>query len=436
MKVSEILYKSFLWRGVQFFLSFLINILLAHVLGADITGEFFTLIYIYTTIAYMLGFGLDLAFVYFISKNLINYNKVFKIIASISVITFAVSFITLNLLSHSYKFSFFSKEQFFYYGLIYVVSNVSFVLFTAVLIAINKYHIALITLVLGTLINIFLSLYFLFSKGETNWHNFFSIYFIIAFLQSIVLYGYILKIKNKAFPKISKSIKSVHIFKYALNKFFISILFLLATRWAIYGLSYSFVQQAVKGNYIQMFKMNEYMATITSFIYLPMIAISVNQQKNQSATMVSFFIRIVHTVLFIYSVFILIVQDFLFTTLFGATYGSMYELFYIMFPGLVALCASPFITGFFFGQKKMKYNLISAVIAVVLAVALYFPLLKLYGIKGVALSWSIALFGSYAYDIFILRKLYKVSSTELLLMKMTDFALISKTFKSILYKKR
>ena len=436
MKVSEILYKSFLWRGVQFFLSFLINIILAQVLGAAITGEFFTLIYIYTTIAYMLGLGLDVAFVYFISKKLISYSKVFKIVVSLSVIAIVASFFILNILSHTYKFSFFSERQFIYYGLIFVVSNICFVLFTAILTALNKYHIALITLIIGTLINIVFILYFLFSNGKTDWHNYFLIYFLVTFLQSIFLYGYIFKIKNKAFPPISKNIKSVHLFKYALNKFLISVLFLLATRWAIYVFPYSFLQETVKGNYIQMFRMNEYMATITSFIYLPLIAISTNNKNKQNVAMVSFFIRIVHTALLVYAIFMLFVQDFFFTILFGTTYSSMNELFFIMFPGLLALCASPFITGFFFGQKKNKYNLISAVIAFLLAAVLYFPLIHLFEIRGVALSWSIAMFASYAYDIFILRKHYKVSFRELLFMKSKDFSFITTTVKSILYKKR
>lgn len=434
MKVSEILYKSFLWRGVQFLLSFFINAFLAHYLGAAITGEFFSLIYIFASIAFILSIGLDVSFVYFVSRKLISFQKIVSILGLLVLTVIPLSWLILKIMSYSNNVEYFSSTEFIYYGLSFITGNILFTLVTAVLTGINKYHLSLIVLVAGAFLNVLVIL--LFVSFNFNWQYYFAFNFLLALIQAITIALILFRNKNHPFLKVLKDIPTKFLFKYALNKFTIAVLFLVSVRWSIYLLPFSSLDKMLNGNYVQMFKLNEYMATVASFIYLPLIAINASNKKSQNVSIVSFFIRAIHTILIIYALFILLTKHHFFTLLFGDTYSEMADLFFIMFPGLVAICASPFITGFFFSQKKFKYNFISATISFIISVGLYFPLLNLYGIKGVAIGWSIAMLASYSYDIYVMQKYYDLKMRKIIFVNSYDLDYFITNIKSFVNKKR
>ncbi|MBS1599896.1 MAG: hypothetical protein JST75_16840 [Bacteroidetes bacterium] len=119
----------------------------------------------------------------------------------------------------------------------------------------------------------------------------------------------------------------------------------------------------------------------------------------------------------------------LFPYIFGQSFNEVYFLFILLIPGLFAACSSSFFTAYYFGTAKLKYNFVSALIYFISMLILFLALIKILGVKGPAVAFSIASVFSLLYDAFVFKKIHQYNISEILFAKKSDILFFLKIFK-------
>lgn len=403
MQIGKLIYKNLLWRGFFYFTALVLNIAIARMLGADLSGGlyfFLTNIYLVLLIG---SLCLDAGITYYVSKKdpaegiLAAFSVVWSVIVSVIIAgLFILFYRTTNLI--------FQDSFLFIACVCYSLGTFLNMYFTAFFYSYDNYKVP--NLVAG-IFNLCLLFCIPWLKNwpvtfDTN--MFLMIFFAATLLQGIVIA--ILWFVNNKKPflfKLNGIRKIIPVMKYSI--------FALAgnfTYFILYRIDYWFVDHYCTakslGNYIQVSRLGQ-------LLILPSAIIAGALFPQASKENITFetqsFGKIVRTMLFCYSlaaVFLFLFGEPVILYLWGNEFDEMHEPLMIILPGIIFLAVSYLFSPLFAGQGKVSYNVLIALLTLVVVVICNLLLVPEWGIDGAAVSTSIGFLVMMILNIIIANK--------------------------------
>ncbi|HVU53791.1 MAG TPA: hypothetical protein VHD83_01995 [Puia sp.] len=420
MPVRKILYLSLQWKSLQFLTSFIVNIIFVRAFHAVAAGEFYALVYLLSLIISLFTFGLDISLNYYLSRREMNGGAARRIIMTV---TFSAILISLPVLSFFLpaRYAHWDIRLLLFFSGLHILGGLLTSLAGTLFTAGGKNH---VPARIGFIANILLAALALFCSrrytGQTLINMLFGLYFIFSFAQGILLfflsYRLPFTVRTPAPPGI------ITVIRWSFWAFLTNFIFFVAARLYIYILPY-YLSPYSQGNYIQAYKIVEYMGLVLSFTYYPFITL-VAEGGEKMRDHLLLLVRMSNTIVLAFSIVMLLIGGWLFPFLFGPTFDDMYGIFVCFIPGIFAGCSSGFLTAWYFGHGQIRYNLISACIQILSMSVFFFLFTGLAGAKGAALAFSLSGSLSLVYDLWILRKQSSYAIRDILWARVSDWKTI------------
>src|SRR5687767_7955899 len=383
-----LIYKNLLWRGFFYVTVLGLNIAMARMLGAELSGGlnfFLTNIYLVLLIG---SLCLDAGIVYYVSKK----DPIEGILAPFAVVwSVIVSVIIAGLFILFYKTnnSIFKNSFLFYACICYSLGTFLNIYFIAFFYSYDNYKIP--NLVAG-LINLGLLFCIPWHK---NWlFTFDTDMFLLIFFAATLLQGVIISVwwfvnSKKPFLLHFNGIKNI----IPVMKYSITALAGNFTYFIMYRIDYWFVDRYCTdkslGNYIQVSRLGQ-------LLILPSVIIAQALFTQASKENITFetqsFGKIVRVMLFCYflaAVFLFLFGEPVILYVWGNEFDEMYEPLMITLPGIIFLSVSYLFSPIFAGHGKVSYNVLIALLTLVVVVICNLLLVPVWGINGAAVSTSI-----------------------------------------------
>lgn len=386
--MKKALLDSFIWRGIYFLTTLLLNVCIARIYEATQSGWIYFISNNFYLVVLLGGLSLDSSMTYFSASNQISPNK----LALISVVwPFMVAVLSVACTIFLINGHYITSDYLFLLiaGAAYTFGISLNNFFTSLFYAKQNYAVPNI---LMSVINAFVILMIpFFAKGfmGLNREQFLYVYFLQFILQGVgltilylVLYS---PVKTLQFP--SKK-ESTLLFKFAIVALFANIAYYLINR-----VDYLFVEAWCSakslGNYVQVSKMGQLFLIIPSIISS---AVYPQAAKGENANMVRYILRMMTLFVLLYILIgagSYLFSKQLFIWLFGKTFDEMYVPFLVLLPGILFLSIHTIIAAYFGAKNKPIYNVISTGAGLVVVLAGDLLLIKKMGITGAALVSSL-----------------------------------------------
>jgi O-antigen/teichoic acid export membrane protein len=406
MKLKAYLLSGFLAK-VGFTLTlFLVNMLIARVMGAADSGAFFYTVNNLSIIVLLASLSLESGLSYHLSKKNISEQEA----ASLSVAwSFGFSLLTaIAVLFIPGVFSVRSGNN-FWFAFLFIAGNLLTGFFSGLFYAKKEFAVPLLVPSVANLLVIIYCGWVLFSaawldSGLLLWIYFLSYLFAGLLLAILFISRYPGFLSQLSFAKTFNTVK-----KYSGIAFTANLIAFLVYRVDYWILEYhnpASVSGSALGNYIQVAKLVQlflFAPTVIATVIFPLTA-----SKDEAGTPGDIK-KILVRLSMINLVFILIAVvagSWLFPTVYGKGFDLMYSCFLYLIPGILAITLVRVLASYFAGLNKMSYNITGGMIALVLIVTLNFLLIPKMGINGAALADSI---GYAAYLLFLYYQFRKTS---------------------------
>ncbi len=387
MTLNRLLYRNLIWRGFFYFTSFILNIALVRILGAELSGRLYFFLN-NVSLALLIGsLSLESGITYNVSRG----EALENIIAMFSVIwSFAVSLIIAILFV-----VFYNQDQIFFHTRFLFFACLSFSLgsllnsyFNAFFYSYDNYRTP--NLVAGGL-NLLL---LLLIPWRPHWLGFMTIkLFLIIFFTATLVQGviiclcWILSGQTNIFKKISFT-WITPVLKYSLAALVGNVAYFILYRIDYWFVEYYCTPKAL-GNYIQVSRVGQ-------LLILPSIILAGTLFPQSSKQVFSFesviFKRLVWRVAFAYflvGVFILLFGRRIISLLWGSDYDLMYPALILTVPGIFFLAISYLFSPTFAGKGKVNYNIYISVLSLVVVIVCNFFMVPAWGIIGAAIATTV-----------------------------------------------
>jgi O-antigen/teichoic acid export membrane protein len=418
MRVFSKISQQLLWRGLYLFSLFIINLLIARILGAEASGNLNLLINNLSFWVLILGLSLETGIVYYSASKEIARPKLFTLILGWSVLVLLATWAMSGVLSWKSSIPLQVFLIPLYSFSLVVISQVSgiyqgmhnFKVHNAALVTVNLILIAY--------------LFFLLIYKIGGEHA--PVRVMTAYLLSIVLQALVLLILATGAVRwrhldVPSLVELKKIFRYSLLAWAANLIFFLVYRVDYWIIKY-YRSDYELGNYIQVSKL------VQVFILIPGLVAAVifpETAKDRSLRMRNHVMkasRIFAGAYFVVLILLTLVSKTLFPLLYGETFNLMYLSFVLLIPGILFLSVQNLLAAWFAGSNQTRYNLFGALIAIAVITVLDFLLIPRYGIHGAALTSSVGYFVYFFYQYKVFAGSESLKATDLLLIKKEDIS--------------
>jgi O-antigen/teichoic acid export membrane protein len=428
MAIGKILYKSFYWRVFQWGSSFLVNILFARMLRASLSAELYSLVYLFSIFTSFFTLGLDIGLNYFISRGELSSALARRIIGGVTAVAVVTSLLLVFIGHGLIHDPGISLPRLLLFSGCQIAGTLLVVLSGAFFTAYGRNH---IPAKIGCLFNVLVVALALAEDrvyhGRQAIDNLFLLYFLLSLGQGVVLFLLTARYSGRRGEDPKKDVSPGFLLRYCSVSFITNLIFFLGGRVALFLLPYR-VPTSDLGNYIQVYKIVEYMSMVAAFLYYPFITLVATEDRDKMNEKALMLVRLSNTAVLMVTLMILVLGPFLFPFVFGSSFSQMPGIFLWFIPGLFAACSSTFFTAWYFGAGHIRYNLMSACLQMGAAIMLFFLLTPAWGVRGAAMGYSGAALLSMGYDCLLFRKFYHYKPADLLLIQRNDWHIL-RTFK-------
>ena len=400
LAMKKALFDSFIWRGIYFITSLLLNICIARIYEAPKSGWIYFISNNFYLVVLIGGLSLDSSMTYFSASNQIASNKlalisiIWPFLVTLLSIVCTISLTSSHFLSSDYLFLLVAGAA---YTLGISLTN----FFTSLFYAKANYSVPNILMSAVNIVVIVMIPFFAKGFVGLNKEQFLYVYFLQFILQGaalailyLVLYS---PVKTLQFPVRSENRL---LFRFAIVALLGNVAYYLISR-----VDYFFVEAWCSakslGNYVQVSKMGQLLLIIPSIIAS---AVYPQAAKGENAQMVNYILRIITLFIPLYLVIIFACYLFsqnLFIWLFGQTFNEMYYPFLVLLPGILFLSMHIVIAAYFGAKNKPSYNVISTTAGLVVVLIGDFALIKRMGITGAALVSSLGYATAFAVSLVL-----------------------------------
>lgn len=421
--------QNFLWRGLYLASVFVINLLMARILGAEGSGEYYLLLNNLSLVILVSGLCIESAIVYFgasgeiQTENLRGFSILWSLVAGILSLLVIYFYRPTNLSNwnawwlSAYVFAFLlinnstalfqSKQDFKTYNSILLATNL-------ILIAYLLYQ------YLGN------------SAASINEKSLatlaISASFITVYAQGILL----LIFSGRLFPafqfRLPQTQHIKQILTYALQALFTNFIFFLVYRVDYWILNY-YKPADDLGNYIQVSKLVQLFMLVPTLLATIILPTAAKNKTGNITQHISALGRVMFSSYFFILAILALLGMQLFPWLYGESFSGMYFPFLILVPGILALSLHSLLTSYYAGINQVLVNLTGASIALVVILLLDFSLIPTLGTKGAAIASSAGYIAYAAFMFYRFQKDHHIPFTQFLLMKSDDWKSISQLLK-------
>jgi O-antigen/teichoic acid export membrane protein len=398
--MKKALLDSFIWRGIYFITTLLLNVCIARLYEAPKSGWIYFISNNFYLVVLVGGLSLDSSMTYFSASSQISAHK----LALVSIIwPFIVAVFSIGCTFFLINNHYITSDYLFL-----LVAGVSYTLgislnnfFTSLFYAQQNYAVPNI---LMSIINVFVIVLIpFFAKGFAglNKDQFLYLYFLQFILQGVGLtILYLVRyapLKTLHFPS---TYEYRILFRFTVVALFANIAYYLINR-----VDYLFVEAWCSpkslGNYVQVSKMGQLLLIVPSIIAS---AVYPQAAKGENVNMAKYILRIITLFLPFYILIIIasyLFSNYVFVAIFGITFDEMYVPFLVLLPGILFLSMHTVIAAYFGAKNKPSYNVISTCAGLVVVLVGDILLIKKMGITGAALVSSLGYTTAFAVSLIL-----------------------------------
>ena len=421
MNLDKLLRQGIRWRGFYYISSLVVNILLARLLTAGVSGQLFYLVNFFSLVILVAGCSMESGFTYFASGNMIAVHKmaIFAILWVILVTGFSGLFfqcwfdrvepITLPGINSNYLYAL---------ALCFVAGNLWINFFTAIYQAKGIFFLpnflsGFINLMLGMIL---LTEYYVDFAAKS---------IIISYVISILLNGIMLTVafcfqyRKQFIVELFSKKEFILIFRFSFVALLANLVF-----FGVYRLDFWFVKWNCSasdlGNYIQASKMGQWLLVLPQILATVIFPQTAGGQANIHLSILRL-VRIMLQCYGLFFLFILLAGNYIFTEIFGPSYHSMRSPFLILLPGMFFLSVLSLLSAYFGGNDLVKVNLKGACYALVLVAAGNILLLPHYSIEKAAWVSTFGYLLNLAYSGYRFRQITGVQWQDVFQYRRSDW---------------
>jgi O-antigen/teichoic acid export membrane protein len=184
---------------------------------------------------------------------------------------------------------------------------------------------------------------------------------------------------------------------YSLIAYFSNAVYFLLTRIDFWILEYykGSEQLGIYALAVRIIQILLLIPTLLSSIILP--SVTSDAFNNRSLERI---LRLLNTLNLVVVMMILVFAKWVIPLIFGNSFSDSVWPLILLLPGIVFLSAQTFLASYFAGKGKLKINLYSTLIALVIAVSLDFLLIPAFGVVGAAIASSISYMFCFLYSFY------------------------------------
>jgi O-antigen/teichoic acid export membrane protein len=425
MGLRKLLTQSIIWRSFYYFSVLLVNIFLSRYLQAAGTGNLYLITIIFSFMQVVLSLGGETGVIYFASGNIIERNKLitltaaWSVVAGIIMMAFVYAYFLIDTTADKNLLNWYCV-----FGFLYVCGQSLAIYATAVYYTKEKYFIPNF---LSAVVN--LAFVLIIPKNtvphkpvQVEWIT--LLYFITFFASGLLIFiSYALQYKKEgaiSFPNRDAFMQLIH---YSITALGANAIFFL-----VYRIDYLFVKyspvctDADLGNYIQVSKLGQLMLTVPQIIatvVFPRTASGVDEKSLNNAIMTM--ARIFSQLFLLLFIGIAVIGRQFFTAIFGESFNKMQLPMLILIPGIFSLSVLTLLSAYFAGKGKVKINLYSALIGLIVMVTGDLIFVPRYGILAAAVVSTVSYVANTGYAMWHFHRDYSIHWLEFFKWRKTDY---------------
>ncbi len=396
MKLQKAVGDIIVWRGFNLLSAFILNIVLARLLGASGTGLVFLNMAYLSFFVLIISFSVESGLGFYVASNKVTTS----VATSIGLLVFTLSSLIALIFLQAYSSLYSDIEEMKWPTLYFITGTVLTNIFSGLFFAQKKFHTP--NIILGVINLLLISIFLIIGGGRQYYTLLIKLYYSSFFVQGALLVLFFFR-KNPILKKeLSLEKPFVGILKYSLIALSSNIVFFL-----VYRISYWFVSEGssaeVLGNYIQVSKLVQW------FLILPsMLATVVFPLTASNIDKMHISIPVIVRVLFLFSIIICCLLGgtgyLVFPFVFGDTFFPMYLLFLLHIPGIVALAGLVPLSAYHAGRGRLRVNLYGGIVALGIVLLGGFIFVPIYGVFAAAVINSVAYFANLVFSLLAYKR--------------------------------
>ena len=424
MNIKEALLHNTGWRIIVMVFTFVNNIIIVRLLGAETSAIFFYALAIFALLGSVFRFGLESGIIYVTSKQPRYTGAVAVLILVVVVIQTAVTVVVLkNFISEARPFSLF-------WAAVYVMDNI-LILYVSAFFQVKKRFISLnISAAVFVLLQTVLIILF-YKRGaglivRQGWamDTGDAVLAVISgciLLQILFLIIYLFIAEKPDFTRFVFRRQTItSLARFSIVNFIAGVILFLITRADLYFVE-RYCTALVLANYIQVAKIGQLMLVIPGQISGVIFPYAVNA-KESFDNKIGFFGRICTAAfIFIYVLFF-IFGNFGFTLLFGKDFSYAYPAMACIFPGFYFLALHLIIISYYEGKNLQKIIVYAELITLLIILAGDFFLVPIGGYIAAAIVFSAANLAGLCISLFYFKRLTSVKLKDFFYTRKSDIA--------------
>jgi O-antigen/teichoic acid export membrane protein len=419
MRFRQLIMQNIIWRSVYFLSVFLLNILVSRRFKADGSGWIYYVINNLSFILLLTGLCLETGMVYFATSGKILQKKLFLVCIPWAFVAAGLSIIILHLFSSeegmakNFQFNF---ASFCYVAGILLINYISALFFSVKNFFLPNFILAAVNFCMFFLL-LFLKKYLFI---QTYFVELYFSSFLVAGIVMASLYIVFYPQKGWDLPGIGE-LKLL--LKYSLMALAANVAFFL-----VYRVDYWFVQKFCSGhdlgNYIQVSKFGQVFLILPTMVGATILPFFTGKDRKANTASIEIICRIFLLFSLIASLIIVLVGKWAFPLIYGESFDKMYRTYVLLIPGIIALTILAPLSAYFASQGRIKINILTAVVGVVVLVTGDIIFIPRGGIMAAAIVSSAGYMASLVSALYLFAKQESTPVKNILTFKKTDLHLI------------
>jgi len=348
------------------------------------------------TIAFVFSFGLDYSAIAWVSRD----NALFQIIRKklIQFIFFFAFFLILFVTCFFNQIDNYLHQPWF--GLCLMgLGNLMMILFQGLLTSIKKFNFQNVVLVTTNVAFLFF-LYFFASPNHPHLIEIISVGFgFLYFLQGLI---FLLQSNHKK-HKISAAINWLSFYKHGFFIMISSVIYFCFLRIDNFFVA-KYCNDVTLSNYVQCGKIGQYFIYFSSIISSTLLPFVSTEKIGSDYTAWKKMITPYVLLISIAALILISTGQYIYPLIFGASFGEMYQLMFILMPGFVGLGLLTLINAIYINNGNIKKIFIGDLIGLCLVFSLDWWLIPIYGVYSAAIISSSAYVFVFLFLLFDLKK--------------------------------
>lgn len=419
MRFRKLVVQNIIWRGAYLFSQLLLNVLISRFFKANGSGAIYYTINNLSFLLLIISLSLESGATYYVAKQEINNHKIAILLLSWSLIGTGISMAFFKWAIDGSGNIFTGKPEYVIGCSCYVLGILLTTYFSSLFFAKHNFFVSnFILCFVNALLILLLAL-----PGKISYiHDHFVIIYFCSFLLQGVTCAAVFFFQDIPVPGIGflSGAELSKLLRYSLFALVSNIVFFL-----VYRVDYWFVKrfcsESELGNYIQVSKL------VQLFLMLPITIASIvfpytaGKKNKESIKNVKALCRLLVCLFSALTFILACVGYWLFPFVFGDSFFKMFAPYCMFIPGIISLAILAVLAAYFAGSGKVKINLTTSFIGLIIIIAGDFLFIPRGGIVAAAAVSSAGYLVCTIYSLYVFLVQENIKLAEMLIIKKNDF---------------